>query len=389
MTQTQDIDQFLRSLIGVRDWNAQYDQIRRWAEAGGVEVLLAVAATLTDEASVPQVEEGVRRAILERVQETLALTLGLESVAAALQVSGMRRGWAASAPPNSYRSLRLEAAPMLAQAQPSPVLGALFERFAPDTAYAESLLCLVQEMVLRGTAIVGAAAAFWGRHSGLHPLARLPLRLLPIERRLPGYLPSYGQGTKNYSTPGVSAEAVLPLLPPTTLEADWIENPLTEPDAKRLRAAVENWETGSNGRSEARLFRSDMDIPPSAITAALVLSLPLACLEGAFGPDLTLNAVSPADVLSTVFAAAGNGGAYSQGLGGAYGRLAAWEAFGALAGAGETASIEAAAVLAESCAWFSFTAKTAWFYSVAWDFGLVALRPDRRTLAVLAATDTD
>ena len=180
-----------------------------------------------------------------------------------------------------------------------------------------------------------------------------------------------------------------PLLTPIVLEAHWREVGLAPPEAECLRSAVKNWEAESNGQSEARLFRSDVDVPPAAISAALALSLPLACLAGATESDLTLGVVSPADVLATVFAAAGNGGAYNQGLGGAYGRLAAWDTLGALAGTGEADTLEAAAVAAASCNWFSFTAKSAWFYDVAWDFGLLALRPDRRTLAVLAATDTD
>ena len=44
---------------------------------------------------------------------------------------------------------------------------------------------------------------------------------------------------------------------------------------------------------------------------------------------------------------------------------------------------------AEACTWFSFHAVGDWFYDVAWDFGLIAVRPGGNTLAVLAATDTD
>jgi hypothetical protein len=43
----------------------------------------------------------------------------------------------------------------------------------------------------------------------------------------------------------------------------------------------------------------------------------------------------------------------------------------------------------QECDWFSFDADTNWFYQVAWDIGLAAVRPGRQHLAVLAATDTD
>jgi hypothetical protein len=41
------------------------------------------------------------------------------------------------------------------------------------------------------------------------------------------------------------------------------------------------------------------------------------------------------------------------------------------------------------CFWYTFDAYSKWFERVAWDIGLVAVAPDRRRLAVLAATDTD
>ena len=41
------------------------------------------------------------------------------------------------------------------------------------------------------------------------------------------------------------------------------------------------------------------------------------------------------------------------------------------------------------CSWFSFEAESEWFYNVAWDLALAVLRPDGRSLAILAATDTD
>jgi hypothetical protein len=44
---------------------------------------------------------------------------------------------------------------------------------------------------------------------------------------------------------------------------------------------------------------------------------------------------------------------------------------------------------ARACDWFSFNAGTSWFEQVAWDIGLAAIRPGRRSLAILAATDTD
>jgi hypothetical protein len=90
-----------------------------------------------------------------------------------------------------------------------------------------------------------------------------------------------------------------------------------------------------------------------------------------------------------MFAAASMGGAYTSGLKGGYGRLAMWRSVAALVGADEQDPVEAVAALAERCRWLSFDATSAWFFQVAWDIGLVAVRPDGRSLATLSATDTD
>ena len=47
------------------------------------------------------------------------------------------------------------------------------------------------------------------------------------------------------------------------------------------------------------------------------------------------------------------------------------------------------AARAGECAWLTFDADTEWFHAVVWDLGIAALRPDGRTVAVLAGTDTD
>ena len=71
---------------------------------------------------------------------------------------------------------------------------------------------------------------------------------------------------------------------------------------------------------------------------------------------------------------------------GAYGRLLAWQSLGAPTGDAPPADIEARADRSE---WFWFADATDWFEQVAWDIGLAVVSPDRRQLAVLAATDTD
>jgi hypothetical protein len=284
-----------------------------------------------------------------------------------------------------------EVVAMLAQAQPPESLLALFERHAPDANYQETLTCLAQEMVLRGTDVVGAASVFWKQHvvADHHPLSRLPLNLLPEEQMFPGYLRHYNTRGASWSTSSTSEEMVNAASASINLTVTWTEAVLSEHEAEQLRSAVVNWKRESNGKLESRIFHSNTILSAEAVTPALVLSLPLECLAGTPEVDLLLNMVSVAEALSTLFSAACTGGAYNGGVGGAYGRLEAWKSLAAFVGAEENNPIETVVEQAGRCTWFSFFAKSAWFYDVAWDLGLIALRPDGRTLAILAATDTD
>jgi hypothetical protein len=72
---------------------------------------------------------------------------------------------------------------------------------------------------------------------------------------------------------------------------------------------------------------------------------------------------------------------------GAYGRRAAWESLAALAGVQETDTsvIERAA---DRCAWLFYTSDWRLQFHSSVDVGVAVLRPDRRTVAILAATDS-
>jgi hypothetical protein len=154
-------------------------------------------------------------------------------------------------------------------------------------------------------------------------------------------------------------------------------------------SAVRGWAGESSGHAEARLFGVERPIWDDELSIAFLRSLKSDCLASTSQDDIWANRVSPGRAMSDLFAAASNGGAYGGGLLGAYGRLAAWASAQALTGAFPGQSIEEVAALAEQCLWLSFGASSGWFYNAVSDIGLIAVRPDRRSLAVLAATDTD
>jgi hypothetical protein len=207
---------------------------------------------------------------------------------------------------------------------------------------------------------------------------------------LPQYLPRYGPDSKSWPTPLMGEEpASRPFESRAADDAHWTPLELSEKERTSISAVVRNWEEESNGVIEAALFRADTKVSSGSLAAESVLSLPLECLFGAATADIDLTAISPAEALSYLFSAAAAGGAYNSGLDAAYGRLAAWCSAAALVGVDEDVSLDEVAAATERCVWMDFTARTEWFYRVAWDLGLLVLRPDQRTLAVLAATDTD
>jgi hypothetical protein len=248
---------------------------------------------------------------------------------------------------------------------------ALDQIVAGEAGATELRACLLQELVLRGAAVREPSGQD-------HPLAWLPPALTPLEGR--PVLPRYTMDGTSYAHPGIAVKpgnggGPVPRARETTTEAA----------AAAIGAAVANWAGESNGRVEARTFALDADLHPDALGATL-LSLGLDSV-----PSLTQEpgACTPAQAWQELFAAASTGGAYSSGDFGAYGRLFAWRSVAALAGAPADASPAGVEALAGACAWSSFAGANRWFDNVAWDIGLVAVTPDRRRVAVLAASDTD
>jgi hypothetical protein len=118
-------------------------------------------------------------------------------------------------------------------------------------------------------------------------------------------------------------------------------------------------------------------------------TLGLECLKGVKKTRFSVVVCPHDQAWRVLFAAASTGGAYNSGARGAYGRLAAWQSLARLCGAVEGDPVGVVEACARACTWYGFSADTQWFQQVAWDIGLAVVSPERRRLAVLAATDTD
>ncbi|MEV7215369.1 DUF6183 family protein [Kitasatospora cineracea] len=307
----------------------------------------------------------------------------------------------AALPPGSWPDVPHQAS-VLAAGRPAGELASAFTVPVPERLRR----CLVRELELRGDdpAEVAEIAA-WAAH---RRRTRRPLHLAGAagEPALPPYGGGDGPPGAEFGPdpgsppPRPGAPAPLPPVTETTEE---------DGAAAALGSATANWSTDSNGRTEARVFRFRTPLDPAAATdpsalRTLLPGLPLHCLAGTRHParnrrnttphpagpaGLAVRAAGAGQVWSLLHAAATHGGAYGPGLGDAPGRLAAWRSLAALADCPGTADTDEVESAADEYAWFTFTSDSTWFDQVAWDLGVLALSPDRRRLAVLAATDTD
>lgn len=270
------------------------------------------------------------------------------------------------------------AAALLAQNRPQAALAAASD----GTGAAGDMFraCLVHELVLReGTVVRSPKIVQWAGSEVMrsHPLGWLPLDLLDVEQ-------GWDKGLGDMVEPDretmvvAGAQPLWPATDVTTVEL-----------SEALSAAVQNWADDSNGEIEAKVFDLGVPVTPATIAAALP-ALDLECLEpGTIPFRLAVSDSSARVAWWVLFHAALDGSAYGRGRYGAYSRLYAWRSLAALAGASEDAGPEEVAALAQQCTWYRFDAGSAWYTHVFWDIGLVAVRPDGRSLAVLGATDTD
>ena len=389
------MDQIIQQFLASFEWSMhsgsvhpQCQMIDQLAAEGKTDILYELGVAL--DAHAERLQVGGVESVYNHLERVLALTPGMIYAHTLMKLSllprtrTMRFPWSLD-----QRSRGL--APLLASAQSTSVLLDLIEAHRQNQAYTEFICILVQEMVLRGIRCdeIPLIVDFFDQMRRVdHPLAWLPLRLLEIENGLP--LSSYTVAVTYFASAHIegpdSAEEEAPSYPGEGLRVALVES-TTDFERDRILAVVDPW---SNARLEARTFTFDHSIASWHVSGSLLLSMNLACLKGVNILDIFLGPRSRQNAFRLLFAAASSGGAYENGHEGAYGRLATWCTLAGLVGAPEHISVEEVASLIEQSRWFSFSANSDWFYWAApmWDLGMLTLRPDGRSLAVLAATST-
>ncbi|MET9284609.1 DUF6183 family protein [Nocardia beijingensis] len=314
----------------------------------------------------------------------LATTAGAENAARALQLIFAAGTYCPKL--DRYPRLDRGSASLLAAFQTADDLAVAFT----DGGVSQELrACLVQEMVLKGVPVTEVPAiAEWTDSPSWHghPLSWLPLTLSPVEQR--PAVPSPEARDRGHTTPFATADMSDAATPHDSPVPSAL-NITTTARSAAMSFAVTQWAEASNGRVEAEVFELAQPLRPHAV-ASLLMTLGLECLDGLEQENsFSVSACSAGRAWRILFAAASDGGAYGSGSYGAHGRLAAWRSLAGLSGLATDCSYADVEQRVRDCAWYIFEADTTWYEQVAWDIGLAAAAPDRRQLAVLAATDTD
>jgi len=279
----------------------------------------------------------------------------------------------------------LHIASMLASTHFGSLTRAIIVRHLDDSKFSKVTIPLIQEAVARGEDLetVEPISLFWAKlKAKKEPIAWLPLHRADMETALS--FPQYLAGGSASSIPIISAPDHVEKPPVRTKpEVPFTALPVSMNEEAAARC-VHSWE-----KSEAKLFEINSGISPADVTAKQLLKMRLACLAGATPGDVKVEAVTSDTAFGLMYGVASGGGAYGRGECGGYGRLSAWQSMAALTGLSADSPFDEVYKAAKESSWWTFSSKSKWFNNIAWDLGIVCLRPDKRHLVVLAASDED
>lgn len=361
-------------------------EIADWAKAGHTKELASLARGL--ELAATSAQADAYEKVVDLVEDQLALTSTDEAIDAILALSQEPRAKSVVTPrTNHVRQCAI--ASRLGYAQEKKAFVSALARHGDK--YRDLFACWMHELVLRRVSLANEPAAKKLADELVqagHPLGGLPLDVRPLEREAPSYMPLYGDrgltSVLEALTDGPMSARTMP--PPAegkdVATTERAPNPL-------LSRAVKPWQDGKRGKVEMKAFELSVPLAPNLLGSWLLRSLPLDSTKGVPREGLDCQRVQSEAVFGPLFAAAANGGAYSPGLGGAYGRREAWTSLGALVGAPDGSSVADIEKAAQKTVFISFSAEGPWFYDVAWDLGVLALQADQKNVIVLAATDSE
>ncbi|MEU4498113.1 DUF6183 family protein [Streptomyces sp. NPDC023998] len=360
-----------------------WGQAERRAAQGDASYVRELGSQLADRhaAAVELVRDYERQ--LAHVVRVLALTPGRDSLVQLLQLLDEKR----PATTGSDLLPRFVASLLAEHQQVTDLAATVFDRRKWDQLD-ELRACLFHELVLRGVDIDEfPPLRYWPlERPGWHALAWLPVHRRDLEADVD--FPSRSiRGSAHGGPTGLPAEKRVDPQTPRTSKRSTLRDIATTDMHETIVAAVQ---AGNWGDSGAWVFMLDEAITPDRVPAWLP-TLPMPCVDGLGPTDRFEIAVRPVDdIWRMLFATASMGGIGSSGVQGAYGRLWAWRSMAGLSGTPAGTSAEEVERHARQSTWFHFEADAEWFHNdIQADYGIATLSPDRRRIAVLAATDTD
>lgn len=393
-TPDDEVRALVDELAETKDPRALWPRITEIVGRGEPQLLEHLTQEIARSAQRFGAHPWVLESTLDEIERVLALTPGLANAEVLGRILRIPRAKVGSK--EEQARVRF-AASLLASAQERAVFLTMLEERGKDEASEELLSTWLQESVVRGDSFVDERLALelWRRLKAKnHPLSILPLELDEVESGLRGYVPRYELYAARVAPPRRPSRP--PRRPRLVHDRDGAplthEEVLDPRELEPIGAAVRGWQESSNGRVEIHVYCFGRRCLEGEVTGDFLNSLGLSCVRGQAPAELgpTVTAIPLTRAINVLFAAAANGGAYGGARRGAYGRLDAWTSIAALCGTPMSVGFDKIIKAAESSSWLELeVASYPWFDRVAWDLGLCVLRPDERSLAVLAATDTD
>ncbi|MFD7914511.1 DUF6183 family protein [Streptomyces sp. NPDC059752] len=357
------------------------EQTERQGQQSDVEYLRELGSRASVGLDAARQQARTYERSLAQVVRALALTPGRNSVVQLVRLLDEHGPFGCSGADDRF------VASLLAEAQQPADLAELFYDRSERDRRGEVRACLFHELLLRGVDVSAPRGlSSWPVvRPSWHALSWLPSDLRPFETGSP--FPSRsirGGGGRSWS--GLPSEGRLDPPTPRTGERAALTDIATRELHERIVSAPES---GDVGHCAAWAFALDAPLDP-ALVPALVPSLPMGCVAG-LGPtarfEIALRSLD--DIWKILFSAASMDGSYGGGVYGAWGRRWTWQSLGGLSGAPSDASAQEVERWAKESTWFHFECDSEWFQNEIYDYGIAALSPDRRRIAVLAVTDTD
>ncbi len=391
-----------RLLTGQVDVAEECDLIWAAAREGEVDFLYALACELERSEAMRTSPLGMIGAIcslVSEIEQAIVTVPGVDAVEVLFELANLEQRNSLSHAPGRVDRRRLFTSRLVLN-QPRQAILEVMARHEEDRRMEPLLFLLVQELVVQG----------YQKESPLlerlrermcacgHPLGWLPLRLSELEPlradpRRTRTVHQYKVYASKVQAPWGPCPARAAAASTDEPKGSQIRNweTTTGDELARISSAVQSWRAESKAKVEARTFALSTDVAAEEINRNLLFRLhTFRALDLPKGPqDFSHEPLTPEQTFAILFTAAANGGELNEGCFGAYGRLRAWQSMAALAGCQDYASIEEVLERSRETSWFYFTARSRWFYGIGEEFGLLALRPGGRTLALLAATDTD